>query len=66
MCAHEHFKLCAHLLSSFEYLINLSISVVLPAYALCIIMSPRFLLQPYEEELGWSEAELVFFSWVGM
>ena len=61
MCAHEHFKLCAHLLSSFEYLVNLSISVLLPAYALCIIMSPKCPPQSYEEELGWSEAELVFF-----
>ena len=61
MCAHEHFKLCAHLLSSFEYLVNLSISVLLPAYALCIIMSLKCPPQSYEEELGWSEAELVFF-----
>ena len=37
-------KLSAHLLSSYEYLVNLSISVVvLRAYALnkCITMSPR-------------------------
>jgi len=30
-CAHEHSKLCAHLLSSYEYLISLSISVIVRA-----------------------------------
>ena len=42
--AREHCKLCAHLLSGYEYLVNLSISVVvLHLYSLnkCITISPR-------------------------
>ena len=38
--AHEHFKLCAHFLSSYEYVVNLSISVVvLRAYPLNIYIT---------------------------
>ena len=45
-CALEDFKLCAHLLSIYEYLVNQSISVVvLCAYALnkCMTMRPATL-----------------------
>ena len=46
--AHEHFKLCAHLLSIYEYLVNLSISVVVfRAYArfffaLLVLIRPHY------------------------